>query len=98
MNELSRTNISFKSLCFLVIVENDTKVVVTPYLQDLKGTQPSITFLNRTPIFEWYVVRCGSKNGYQIGMWLKEIGLGTQNLITILGSILNIILGSYMII
>ena len=24
-----------------------------------------ITYRNRTPIFEWYVVRCGSKNNYQ---------------------------------
>ena len=41
-----------------------------------------------TRIFEWYVVRCGSKNGYQKGiMCLKEIGLRAQNMIIILGSI-----------
>ena len=41
-----------------------------------------------TPIFEWYVVRCGFKNRYQKGiMCLKEIGLRAQNMISILGSI-----------
>ena len=35
-------------------------------------------FLIRTPIFEWFVVWCGSKNGYQTYMFLKEIGLHTQ--------------------
>ena len=35
----------------------------------------SITSLNRTPIFEWYVVRCEFKNGYQKDMSLGVIGL-----------------------
>ena len=26
-------------------------------------------FLNQTPVFEWYVFSCGSKNGYQKDMW-----------------------------
>ena len=39
-----------------------------------------VTYLNRTPIIEWYVVRCGSKNGYQKGIIrLKELGLHAQN-------------------
>ena len=38
------------------------------------------------PIYEWYVVRCGSKNGHQNDMCLKEIGLHAQNMLTILGS------------
>ena len=52
-----------------------------------------------TPIFEWYVVRCGSKNGHQKGiMCFKEIGLHAPNVLTILGSIVNIITGkTYMI-
>ena len=46
----------------------------------------SITYLHQTPIFEWYVARCGPKNGYQKDiMCLKEIGLRAQNMLTILG-------------
>ena len=46
--------------------------------------------LSRTPIFKWYVVRCGS-NRYQKHVCFKEIGLRAQKMITILGSIVNII-------
>ena len=37
----------------------------------------STTYLNQTPIFEWYVVRCGSKNIYhsRLNMCIEEIGL-----------------------
>jgi hypothetical protein len=31
------------------------------------------TFLSKTPIFEWYMVWCGSKNVYQEDMWSEEI-------------------------
>ena len=44
-----------------------------------------------TPIFEWYVVRCGSKNRHPIHMCLKEIGPCAQNMLIILGSIVNMI-------
>ena len=50
----------------------------------------SVTHRNWTPIFEWYVIRCGSKNKYQKYTCLKEMGLRAQ-IITILGSIVNII-------
>ena len=53
-----------------------------------------VTALNWTPIFEWYVIRCGFKNGYQKDMYLIEIGLRAQNMIPILGSIVNIIGGN----
>ena len=39
------------------------------------------------------MVRCGFKNGYQKGMCLKEIGVHAQNIVFILGSIVNIIEG-----
>jgi hypothetical protein len=43
----------------------------------------SVTHLNQIPIFEWCVVRCGSKNGYQKGIiGLSEIGIRAQNIIT----------------
>ena len=29
-----------------------------------------VTCLNRAPTYEWYVVWCGSKNGYQKDMYL----------------------------
>ena len=46
------------------------------------------------PVFEWYIGRCGSKNGHQQGMHLKEIGLRVQNLLVIrLSSIVNMIFG-----
>ena len=41
--------------------------------------------------FEWYVVRCGSKNGYEKDMCLKETRLRIQNMIITLGSIANIL-------
>ena len=34
-----------------------------------------VTFLHQTPIFEWYVVTCDPKNGYQKDMCSKEIEL-----------------------
>ena len=43
-----------------------------------------------TPIFEWYVVRCGSINIHQKYMQgLKEIGLCALSMLTIRGSMVN---------
>lgn len=50
-----------------------------------------IWFLNQTPIFERYVVRCVSKNEYQKDIHLKDIGLCAQNMISIPSSIVDII-------
>ena len=49
----------------------------------------SITYLNRTFTFVWYAVRCGFKNGYHRNMCLKKYGLHAQNMVTILGSLVN---------
>ena len=49
-----------------------------------------------TPIFEWYMVMCESKNGHQKHMCLKQIGPCAQNMPTILGSMVNMIGGTYM--
>jgi hypothetical protein len=59
-----------------------------------------VTYLNRTPIFEWCAVRCGSKNGHQKDiMFLNETGVHAQKLLTILGSTLIIIRGGdYLVI
>ena len=40
----------------------------------------SVSYLDRSPVFEWCVVMCGSKNGNQKDMYLKEFGLHAQNL------------------
>ena len=53
----------------------------------------SVTFLVRKPIFESHVDRCTSKNKYQKGMYLTNIELCAQNLITLLDSTINIIRG-----
>jgi hypothetical protein len=55
-----------------------------------------VTFLKQIPIFEWWVVRCRSKDGHQKDMCLKEIGLHAQYWLTILGSIVNIVEGTYV--
>ena len=43
-------------------------------------------------IFEWYVVRCGFKNGCWKDLCLKVIGLCVQNMMTILDSMINIVM------
>ena len=50
----------------------------------------SILRLELTVVFEHCVVRCGSKNGYQKDVSLKDVGLAAQNLLTILSSIVKI--------
>ena len=50
-----------------------------------------VTFLYLTSAFKWYVIRFDYKNGYQIDIRLKEIGVRAENMITTLGSIGSII-------
>lgn len=50
-----------------------------------------VTCFNRTPMFEWYAVWCGSNNGHQNDTCLKEVGLRVSNNITILNSTFNIV-------
>jgi hypothetical protein len=33
----------------------------------------SVAYLDQAPIFEWYVVRCGSKNIYHKDMCIKRL-------------------------
>lgn len=55
----------------------------------------SNTTIVYTPVIEvawgWYVVMCGSKNGHYID---EEIETRAQNLLTILGSLVNMIGGT----
>ena len=56
----------------------------------------SFTFVIYKLIFQWHVVKCGSKKKHQKTMCFKEIGLRAKNVITILGSIVNTIEGTYL--
>ena len=54
----------------------------------------SVTFLKQTPLFEWFVVRYGSKNKHCKDTCSKEIGLHLQILLTTLYSRVNTTGGS----
>jgi hypothetical protein len=62
----------------------------------LKVSEPnSGTYFKWTPIFEWCVLSCGSKDGHQKDiMHLEEIGLRVQQLLTMLDWIFNMIGGA----
>ena len=50
-----------------------------------------VACLKQTSVFEWYVAMHGFKSKYQKEVYkLKETGLHAQNMITTLGSIVNI--------
>ena len=71
--------------------------VTSFYHEHHKVNMPkSNTTLIWTPMFEWYVVWCGSKNWHPKEICLNEIGLRAQNMLTILGSRVNMIGGTYM--
>lgn len=57
-----------------------------------------VTCLNWTPSTEWCVVKCGSKNIYQIDMCLKWIGLCAQILFGILDQTIKKNIETYVII
>ena len=50
----------------------------------------SVSHFQQTPIFEWCVVRCGSKNAHHKKHVFEEFGLCT---FSILGLLVDIILG-----
>ena len=39
----------------------------------------SVAYVNWTPIFEWFVVSCGSKNMYEKDVCLQEIWIACSN-------------------
>ena len=45
---------------------------------------PVDTHMKWTPVFEWRVIRCESKNGHKKTTCLNDIGLCVQILLTIL--------------
>ena len=88
---------------YLILSADSPEEVQAPYRgcsRAIKKDFPSsVTSLNHTPIYEWYVVWCGFKNGcwvvcgFKNGCWndmcLKVIGLCVQNMKTILDSTLT---------
>ena len=50
-----------------------------------------MTHLGRTPIFEWCVLSWDLNMDTNETKCLKEVGLRAQNMVTILGSIVNMI-------
>ena len=61
-----------------VLKTSRSRKTISAILSSKVDVPDSVTFLIRTPIFEWYVDWCGSKNGYQKGTCLKDIGLCAQ--------------------
>lgn len=56
-----------------------------------------VTYLNRPPMFEWYVIRCASKRKCRRkDVCVTWVGLRAQNMTSILNSIVNVIEGTYM--
>ena len=55
-----------------------------------------VTYLKYAPKHKWYVVRCGPKIGPKKVTYPKEIGQRAQNMLTILGSMINITQGTFM--
>ena len=53
-----------------------------------------VTYLNETRIFDWY----GSKKGLPKDVCDKESGLRAQNMLAILGLIVIVIGGSYLVV
>ena len=47
------------------------------------------TYLDWMPIFEWRVVWCGCKNGYQKDVSSKNMGLCAENMIATLDSTID---------
>jgi hypothetical protein len=61
-----------------------------PYKVDVPNSD---IHLYRTLVFEWYVVRCSSRNGCQNDMYLKRGWTTCSKCMNHLGSILSIIEG-----
>ena len=85
-SQMAKGWIAMDVVGFLCVVD----VPVACYKVDVLN---AATYLNQIHIFEWYVVRCDFENGFQKDICLKEIGLCAQNMLTFLGSIVNIIDG-----
>ena len=66
----------FEMRCFDATSTNDNILYLWPeLLVPSKVDEPNLVIgLDRDPIFEWYMVSCGSKNGAQKYICLEDIG------------------------
>ena len=78
----------FIRVILLILKGPRAEVCTILYKVDVPKSKTTIIW---TPILEGHVVRCGSKNRHPIHMCLKEIGPCAQNMLIILGSIVNMI-------
>ena len=54
------------------------------FMRNMVDNPYLVTFLKLTPLFDWYVIRRGSKIGYQKDVCLKEIELHPRIITTIM--------------
>ena len=105
-NVIQRELVSMKSYCIIFYMEykgscfhkacgkkfrlESCRVNLYTWLQ--MGHAPHlVTYLDWTPLFECYMLWCGSKNKYQKGiLCFKKIGVCAQNMKTVISSIVNI--------
>lgn len=65
----------------------------------VKVSGPNLdTYLEYASIFEWGVVMCRSKNGHKKDACLLKIGLQVELLLTNVGSVVNIMRETYIIV
>ena len=50
-----------------------------------------VTLLNCTPIFEWFMTKIEYKNEHEKDVCNNETGLCSQNILGVLGSMVNVI-------
>ena len=67
---LSRLSLGIDNLWEFLSLQQEVFIACRPHICNSE--------LNQTPRFEWYVVRCGSKNEHRKDMCLREIGLCAQ--------------------
>ena len=90
LNQTSFYSIKSSHFWSKVLIQGLPKCLHTPDFET-DVLKSNITTVIRAPIFEWYVVRCGSKNWHQKDTYLQGIGLCAQNMLNSLGWIVNMI-------
>ena len=91
-NQIGPTHLTLTYLCFYLMDGGGT-CVRKPLMVEVGSVDVPdfVTYLNRTPIFEWYVVRCGSNKRYV----LERDWTTCLNMLTISNSIVNTIWRTY---
>ena len=68
------------------------------WLNNIRGPNNLVTYLDLTLVFGWIAVRYGSNNIHQKDTCAKAIGLHIQNILTFMSFIVNLIGGTHAII